>query len=82
MVSSWSSMCPSVICLSIFSLPDDNLIKYHWIFAKIFMCIDIVEIWLMGLQMRKFFFHQFLTQLSAQDMPVFSFPDNSLSTVM
>ena len=30
---------------SIFSFPDDSLSKYQWIFTKLGMCIDIVEIW-------------------------------------
>ena len=29
----------------IFSFPDDNLSKHQWIFTKLGMCIDIVEIW-------------------------------------
>ena len=29
----------------IFSFPDNNLSKHQWIFTKISMCIDIVEIW-------------------------------------
>ena len=29
----------------IFSFPDDNLNKHQWIFTKLGMCIDIVEIW-------------------------------------
>ena len=32
-------------CLSIFSFPDDNLGKCQWIFTKLGMCIDIVNIW-------------------------------------
>ena len=28
-----------------FLFPDDNLSKRQWIFTKIGMCIDIVEIW-------------------------------------
>ena len=50
MVSSWTSVCLSV-CLSVrpsyirFSFPDDNLSKHQWIFTKLGMCIDIVEIW-------------------------------------
>ena len=28
-----------------FSFPDDNLSKNQWIFTKLDMCIDIVEIW-------------------------------------
>ena len=31
---------------SIFSFPDDNLIKIQWIFTKLGFCIDIVKIWL------------------------------------
>ena len=54
MVSSWSSMSPSV-CVSIrllyvrpsvrFSFLDDKLSKHQWIFTKLGVCIDIVEIW-------------------------------------
>ena len=29
----------------IFSFPDDNLSKHKWIFTKLGICIDIVEIW-------------------------------------
>ena len=29
----------------IFLFPDDNLNKHQWIFTKLVMCIDIVEIW-------------------------------------
>ena len=29
----------------IFSFLDDNLSKHQWIFTKLGMCIDIVEIW-------------------------------------
>ena len=29
----------------IFLFPDDNLSKNQWIFTKLGMCIDIVEIW-------------------------------------
>ena len=32
--------------MPIFSLPDDNLSKREWIFTKLGMCIDIVEIWI------------------------------------
>ena len=139
MVSRWSSVsqsvCPSVCPLYVrpsvrpsvhFSFPDDNLSKYQWIFSKLGMCIDIVEIWFgiangqissvfdgvtcprrpyfhfqtitsvnykgfspnlvcalilwrsgLGLLMAKF--HQFLMELSARDMPIFSFPDYNLS---
>ena len=34
-------VCPSV-CIS---FPDDILSKYQWIYTKLGMCIDIVEIW-------------------------------------
>ena len=30
----------------IFSFPDDNLSKRQWIFTKLGMCIDIMEIWI------------------------------------
>ena len=47
--SFWPKFCSvrlSVIRLSIhFSFPDDNLSKYQWIFTKLGMCIDIMEIW-------------------------------------
>ena len=37
---------PSVVRPSVrFSFPDDNLSKHLWIFTKLGMCIDIVEIW-------------------------------------
>ena len=36
---------PSLIRPSVFSLPNDNLRKYQWIFAKLRMRIDIVKIW-------------------------------------
>ena len=31
--------------LPIYSFPDDNLSKHQWIFTKLGMCIDIMEIW-------------------------------------
>ena len=40
------SIRPSVIHLAVrFLFPDDNLSKRQWIFTKLGMCIDIVEIW-------------------------------------
>ena len=37
---------PTICCTSIrISCPDDNLSKHQWIFTKLGMCIDIVEIW-------------------------------------
>ena len=31
--------------MPIFSFPDNNLSKHQWIFTKLGLCIDIVEIW-------------------------------------
>ena len=50
MVSRWTSVGlfvrPSVVRPSVrFSFPDDNLSKHQWIFSKLGMCIDIVNIW-------------------------------------
>ena len=78
MVSCWMSMCLSILLdpsISI-SFPDDNLSKHQWIFTKVGMCIDIVEMWF-GMLMGKL--HQILTELSARDMPVFSCLDDNLS---
>ena len=72
----WVSVRPSVsqsyIHLSVllsfpvdnsqFSFPDDNLSKLKWIFTKLGICIDIVEIWF-GIANGKFC--QILTKLSA-----------------
>ena len=41
MVSRWVSVCLSVRQ----SFSDDNLSKHRWIFTKLGMWIDIVEIW-------------------------------------
>ena len=118
------SVCRTFVCLS---FPDDNLSKHQWIFTKLGMCIDIVDVWFgianwqilwdfdgsylpetcpyfrfrtitwvnnkrfspnlvcalilwrsgFGLLMCKF--HQFLTELSARDTPIFLFPDYNLS---
>ena len=67
MDSHWSSVFPPSVHLSfvrpsVFPFPDDNLSKYQWIFAKLGMCIDIVEI-RFGIANGKF--HQFLMELSA-----------------
>ena len=40
--SFWWSYLPET---SIFSFPDGNLSKYHWIFTEFGKFIDIVEIW-------------------------------------
>ena len=69
MVSHWC-LCvrPSVhlsyVCQSVFSLPDDNLSKYQWIFSNLGICIGIMEIWC-GIANRQIF--QFLTELSDLD---------------
>ena len=40
------SVCPSIVHPSArFSFPDDNLSKHQWIFTKLGICIDIMEIW-------------------------------------
>ena len=40
------SVHTSVIRLSVcFSFPDDDVSKHQWIFTKLGMCIDIVDIW-------------------------------------
>ena len=49
MVSRWTSVSPFIHPsdrLSVlFSFLDDNLSKHQWIFTKLGMYIDIVEIW-------------------------------------
>ena len=72
------SIHPSVVRPSVFhfpdtpivSFPDDNLSKRQCIFTKLGMCIDIVR---SGLGLLKGKFRQILTELSAQNMPIFSF---------
>ena len=49
------------------SFPDDNLSKQQWIFIKLGMCIDIVEIWF-GIANEQI--SSGLEKLSAQDMPI------------
>ena len=56
--------------MSVFSFMDDNLNKYQWIFTKLGMCLDIVEIDL-ALLMGKC--RQFLAELSSRNRSVFSF---------
>ena len=43
---------------SLFSLPDDNWNNYQWIYSKLGMCINIVEIWfeIANGQISSFFF--------------------------
>ena len=63
-------VCPSVR----FSFPDDHLSKHQWIFTKLGLFVDIVEIWfgIANGQISSNF-----TELSARDTPIFSFPDNN-----
>ena len=63
------SVHPSYFCPSIFSLPDDNLRKCRWIFTKLGLCLDIVEIWL-GIANG-----QILIELSAHYMIVVGYYD-------
>ena len=75
------SVCPStrllVIPPSVFLFQDDNFGKFQWIFNKLGICIDIVEIWL-GIangQISSIFF----MELPARDTSIFSVLDNNLS---
>ena len=63
------------ITLAVFSFPD-NVNNCQWIFAKLSVCFDIVEIWfgIVNVQI-----HQFLTELSARDMSKSSFLDDNFS---
>ena len=51
MVSRWTPcVCPYVRQSYVhpaihFLFPDDNLSKHQWVFTKLGMCIDIMEIW-------------------------------------
>ena len=63
-----TSMCPYFHFRKITS-------KYQWIFTKLGMCIDIVQI-LFGIANGHF--HQFLTNLSVCKMSVYSFLDDNL----
>ena len=45
-VSRWMSVCLFVVRPSVqFLFPDDNWSKHQWIFSKLGMCIDIMEVW-------------------------------------
>ena len=39
------SICPSGVHPSVLLFLDDNLHKYQWIFTKLGMCSDFVEVW-------------------------------------
>ena len=67
-------VCPYIRQSFLVSFPDDNLSKHQWIFTKLGMCIDIVEI-LFGIANGQISSN--LTELSARD--IFSFLDDNLS---
>ena len=80
-VSCWMSVClsvrlsvvrPSVRIL----FPDDNLSKSQWIFTKLGMCIDIVEIWFGIVNGR---ISSNFDGVICQNTPIFSFPGDNLS---
>ena len=62
--------------MPIFLFLDDNLSKHQWIFTKLCMCIDIVEIWF-GIANEQISsnFYSYLPETS----PCFRFPDDNLS---
>ena len=69
-------MCPSVVRPSVpFWFPDDNMNKHQW--SPNVVCALIL--WRAGLGSLMGKFRQILTELSAQDMPIFSFLDDNLS---
>ena len=59
--------------MPVFLFQAENLSKHQWLFTKLGMCIDIVEIWF-GINNG-----QILKELSAQDTPIFLFPEDNLS---
>ena len=71
------SVCPSVVCLSIFSFQDNNLSKCQWIFTKLGVCIDIVEIWF-GIANGHILSVFDRVNLSAHDTSIFLFQGNIL----
>ena len=58
------------------SFSDDNLSKYQWIFTKLSMAIDIVEIWI-GIGNGQISSVLFMTELSAHDTAKLSFTDGN-----
>ena len=67
------SIRPSAVSIRIL-FQDDNLSKHQWIFTKLRMCIDIVEVWF-GLMGKS---RHILTELSVRDTPIFWFQDVNL----
>ena len=71
-----SCVRPPVLRPSAFSFPNDNLNKCQWIFTRLGMCIDIVEIWC---GIASGLITSIFNELSARYTSVFSFPDDNLS---
>ena len=70
-------MCPSVCQTSVcISFPDDNLSKHQWIFTKLGMDIDVVEIWF---EIANGQISTNFEELFARDTPKFSFPNDNSS---
>ena len=64
-------VCPSVrLFVRLYFVSDDNLSKYQWIFTKLGMCIDIMEIWF-GIANGQIL--SIFMELSARDKPYFRF---------
>ena len=59
-----------------FSFLDEHLSKHQWIFTKLGMCFDIVEIWfgIANGQISSIFLRSYLPET-----PIFLFPDYNLN---
>ena len=70
------SISPSIVRTSVFSFPDDNWSECQWISTKLYMRIDIAEIWV-GLANGQSspIFDSYLPATRLR----FSFPDDNLS---
>ena len=75
-VSHWSSVCPSIVRPSVFCFRMITWVNING-FSPNLVCVLIL--WRSGLGLLMGKFRQFLTQLSARDTPIFSFPDYNLS---
>ena len=62
--------------MSVFSFLDDYCSKYQWIFTKLGMCIDIVNIYF-GIANGQIL--SIFTELSARSMSIFSVLDDNFS---
>ena len=80
MVLHWLSVCLSIrlsyVCLSVALFPNNSLSKCQWIFTKLGLFIDIVDIWF-GIANGQIFFC--LTEISAHHTSLFSFLDDNFS---